>query len=118
MILIPYSTAQLYLLGIDYYHEVIAMAESPGQVAATVHDIEATLRESHSITDPSKDDFFTVTREGMVDQISSIIGILTDLYKSYTHLTAIGLIAGPLKPPTLKSSTGFPVSILITMPGP
>ncbi|OGH76762.1 MAG: hypothetical protein A2469_01905 [Candidatus Magasanikbacteria bacterium RIFOXYC2_FULL_40_16] len=91
MILLPYSTAQSYLLGVDYYHEVIAMAETPELVEATVRDIEITLRESHSITDSSKDDFYIVTQEGMVEQITSIIGILTAFL---SVVVAISLLVG------------------------
>jgi putative ABC transport system permease protein len=77
MILIPWSTAQTYLLGIDHFHEVIVKATSPEVVDRTVRDIELTLRETHEITDPSKDDFFVVTQEGLVNQIASILQILT-----------------------------------------
>ncbi len=90
-ILIPYTTAQLYLLGIDYYHEVMTKVESPELVARTVSDIEATLRETHGITDPSKDDFFVVTQEGVVNQISTILGVFTAFLLS---VVAISLLVG------------------------
>ena len=54
-----------------------------------MHDIEATLRESHGITDPEKDDFFVVTQEGVVQQISTIIGALTIFLSS---IVAIALV--------------------------
>lgn len=91
MILLPYSTAQSYLLGIDHYHEVVVMAQKAELVPATVQDIELTLREMHNITDPKKDDFFIVTQQGMVDQVKTIIGILT-LFLSV--VVAISLIVG------------------------
>ncbi len=91
MILLPYSTAQSYLLGVDYFHEVIAMAETPELVETTVRDIEITLRELHNITDPSKDDFYIVTQEGMVEQVTSIIGILTTFL---SIVVAISLLVG------------------------
>src|SRR3990170_1289631 len=47
-----------------------------------------------------------------------IIGIFMALYKSYTHLTAMGLMASPVTPPTLKLKIGFWASILMIMPGP
>ena len=37
---------------------------------------------------------------------------------SYTQRTAIGLMAGPLMPPVLKSRTGFFDAMSISMPGP
>jgi len=77
LVVVPYSTAQKYLLGIDHYHEIILKADSTESVAETVRDIKRTLREIHGITDPSKDDFFIVTQEGMVDQIGTILTVLT-----------------------------------------
>ena len=77
IVVVPYSTAQKYLLGIDHYHEIILKADSSENVEETVRDIKRTLRESHGITDPSKDDFFIVTQEGMVKQIGTILAVLT-----------------------------------------
>jgi len=91
MVLLPYSTAQTYLLGIDYYHEVVVKAESAEIVPAVVLDIKATLREMHGITDPSKDDFFVVTQEAMIDQVQTIMGILT-LFLSI--VVAVSLVVG------------------------
>jgi len=91
VIVLPYSTAQTYLLGIDYYHEVMTRAESPELVARTVRDIEDTLREMHDIEDPDKDDFFVVTQEGLVDQVKIITGVLTAFLAS---VVAIALVVG------------------------
>jgi len=91
IVLVPYSSAQSYLLGIDYFHEVIAMAESAEAVDRTVRDIEYTLREMHGITDPDKDDFFVVTQEGMVDQVTTILQVLTIFL---TAVVAIALVVG------------------------
>ncbi len=91
MIVIPWSTAQTYLLGISHFHEIIATAQSPEVVDRTIRDIEATLRETHGITDPEKDDFFVVSQEGLVGQISSVLSVLT-LFLS--AVVAIALIVG------------------------
>src|SRR3989344_3201216 len=56
--LMPYSTAQQYILGIKYYNRFIVEADSDESVDRTVEDIKSTLRASHEITDPEKDDFF------------------------------------------------------------
>ena len=66
-------------------------AKSAELVQRTVRDIELTLRESHGITDPSKDDFFLVTQEGAISQIKSIIGALT-IFLSL--VVAVALIVG------------------------
>ncbi|MDP1688743.1 MAG: ABC transporter permease [bacterium] len=91
LIMIPYSTAQTYLLGTDYFHEIILKASSPEAVARTVQDIELTLRESHNITDPIKDDFFIVTQQAAIKQITTIIGALTTFLSS---VVAIALVVG------------------------
>jgi putative ABC transport system permease protein len=91
VVIFPYTTAQTYLLGIDYYHEIMIKTTDPDAVARTVKDIETTLRQSHGITDPDKDDFFVVTQQGVVDQIKTIIGILTAFLSA---MVAIALVVG------------------------
>jgi len=91
MVIVPYTTAQIYLLGINYFHEIIVKAESPEAVARTVRDIEVTLRESHNIADPKDDDFFVRTQQGIVEQIKRIIGALTVFLSS---VVAIALVVG------------------------
>lgn len=86
---IPYTTAQTYLLGIDYFHEIITKIDDAAYVARTVIDIEETMRRAHNITNPDKDDFFIVTQQAAVEQISSIIGALTLFLSS---IVAIALV--------------------------
>ena len=87
--IVPYTTAQSYLLGIDHFHEIIMKVDDPANVARTVLDIKATLRQSHNITDPDKDDFFVVTSQAAIEQIKSIIGALTIFLSS---IVAIALV--------------------------
>lgn len=89
--IVPYTTAQTYLLGIDYFHEAIIKSESPETVGRTVKDIELTLRENHSITNPDDDDFFVTTQEGIVEQVKTITGALTIFLSS---VVAIALVVG------------------------
>ena len=91
LVLVPYTTAQVYLLGIDYFHEVIIKADSAESVGRAVRDIEITLRESHNITDPKDDDFFVATQQALVDQIRIILGALTAFLSS---VVAIALVVG------------------------
>lgn len=91
MIIVPYSTAQEYLLGINYYHELIGQAVSEEVVPYVVADIEQTLRDSHRITDPSKDDFHVVTQADAVERVQLITGILTILLSA---VAAISLVVG------------------------
>lgn len=91
VLMIPYTTAQTYLLGIDYFHEIMIKTDNPESVQKTVQDIESTIRESHKITNPEKDDFFIVTQAGIIDQVSAILNILTIFLSS---VVAISLVVG------------------------
>lgn len=88
---LPYTTAQTYLSDVDYYHEVLVIAESPEFVDRVVADINMTLRSLHNISDSSKDDFFVVTQEGLLDQIKTIISVLTIFLSA---VVAIALMVG------------------------
>jgi putative ABC transport system permease protein len=89
--IVPYTTAQTYLLGIDYYNEVMVRADSPAAVPRMVEDIELTLRAAHNITDPSKDDFYVVTQQGIVQQVQTILSALTAFL---SMVVAISLVVG------------------------
>ena len=91
LVIIPYTTAQQYLLGINHYHEILTRVDSPESVDRTVVDIEITLRQLHGIEDPDNDDFFVVTQQGIVDQIKTIIGVLTAFLSA---VVAISLVVG------------------------
>jgi putative ABC transport system permease protein len=91
MVIVPYTTAQEYLLGIDYYHSIMVQSESEETVPLTASDIEATLRENHNIDDPEKDDFYVTTQEETVETIGAITGVLTALLSS---VAAISLVVG------------------------
>ncbi|MDD4996274.1 MAG: ABC transporter permease [Patescibacteria group bacterium] len=90
-VLIPYTTAQKYLLGIDYYQEIHVMAKNEESVPNMVEDIKLTLRDLHNIDDPEDDDFHITTSEEMIETISLITGILTVLL---TSVAAISLVVG------------------------
>jgi len=91
LVIIPYSTAQTYLLGTDHFHEVILKVTSPEVVDRSVEDIKRTLRSAHGITDPDKDDFYVQTQQALVDQIKNIINALTAFLMA---VVAIALVVG------------------------
>jgi putative ABC transport system permease protein len=91
VILLPYTTAQTYLLGVDYYTEIMAKATNAEAVPRMAEDIKTTLRELHHITDPTKDDFYVVTAEGVVAQVTTILSALTAFLAS---VVAISLVVG------------------------
>jgi putative ABC transport system permease protein len=91
LVLVPYSTAQTYLLGIDYYNEVMLRVNDSANLDRAVFDIEATLRDRHNIIDPEDDDFYVETQQGVVDQIGTILSVLTLFLSS---VVAISLVVG------------------------
>jgi len=91
MIIIPYTTAQQYIFGIKYFHRFIIESESEESLARTVKDIETTLRNSHGITDPDKDDFYVETSAELIERFGVITQILTVLLAS---IAAISLLVG------------------------
>ncbi len=90
-VIIPYSTARTYLLGIDYYNEVWVKINNVDAIPTAVEDIKRTLRERHNITDPEKDDFYILTQQNMIDQVSGILDILT---AAIAAIVAIALVVG------------------------
>jgi putative ABC transport system permease protein len=91
LVIIPHTTAQTYILGIDYYHEIDVVAENVNVVDQTAADIEKTLREAHNIDDPEKDDFYVTTTQGAIEQIQTVIAALTTFLSS---VVAIALVVG------------------------
>ncbi|HVS79502.1 MAG TPA: ABC transporter permease [Candidatus Paceibacterota bacterium] len=77
MILTPYTTAQEYLLGINYFSRLIVEADDGADVNTVANDVKLTLRESHNISDPSKDDFNVQTQQELADTLSTITNALT-----------------------------------------
>ena len=91
VVFVPYTTAQTYLMGIDYFHGIIVEAESEDIIGSVQDDITATIRELHDITDPDKDDFHVSTQADAADMVGSIMGVLTALLIS---VAAISLLVG------------------------
>lgn len=89
--IIPYTTAQRYIFGIKYFHRMVIEADTEENVAQTVEDIKVTLRNSHNIDDPEKDDFFVQTQAQALETVSSITNILKLFLVS---MAAISLLVG------------------------
>jgi putative ABC transport system permease protein len=77
MVLVPYTTAQDYILGIKYFSRLIVEAKEGSNVSVVADDVRLTLRESHNITDPAKDDFFVQTQQDLAKRLSTITSALT-----------------------------------------
>lgn len=91
MVLTPYTTVQQYLTGTNHFNSIIVQAASEEIVPRVVHDIEATLRESHDITDPDNDDFYVSTPEDAAEIVGTITTVLTAMLGS---VAAISLLVG------------------------
>jgi putative ABC transport system permease protein len=88
---VPFTTAQEYLLGINYYNEIAVRATSEADVPLAVEEIKATLREQHNIVDPAKDDFHVHTQADIVQRVSVVTSVMTALLLS---VAAISLVVG------------------------
>ncbi len=89
--LIPWTTAQQYVFGTKYFQHILVEAESENFVNQTAEDIKITLRNSHNITDPEKEDFSIGTQAKAMEQVGTIMSILTLFLAA---VAAISLIVG------------------------
>jgi putative ABC transport system permease protein len=77
MALMPYSTAQNYILGIKYFNRFIIQAVNDAAVPVTADDITTTLRESHGLTGTTKNDFTVQTQQDLANRLGTITTSLT-----------------------------------------
>ena len=87
IIILPYSTVQKRMLGVDYIQQIVASAASENVAEAAVAEIEQILRESHKIKPDGTDDFEVRTQQEMLEMMNSMTGTIT------TVLIAIALIS-------------------------
>ncbi len=90
-VIMPYTTAQQYVLGIKYFNRIIVQADSQENISATVDDIRNTLRDSHNITDPEDDDFSVTTQADIAATLNTVTTALTAFLAA---VAAISLIVG------------------------
>ncbi|MFH1392575.1 MAG: ABC transporter permease [bacterium] len=91
MAVVPYTTAQHYILGIDHFQAITVQAQSEALIPFVIEDIQNILRALHNITDPKKDDFHIETQAEAAEKVKTIMGIMTALLSS---VAAISLIVG------------------------
>ena len=91
LLLVPYTSAKAYLAGTDHYNEVVLRASSPDTVERVKSDVTKTMRELHRIANVENDDFHIETQQGLVAQVSMIIGVFT-MFLSF--VVAISLVVG------------------------
>jgi putative ABC transport system permease protein len=90
-VLIPYTTAQQYILGIKYFNHLIVEVDFEENVEKTVEDLKITMRNSHNITDPEKDDFNVSSQADAMEMVSTITNILTLFLAA---VAAVSLLVG------------------------
>ena len=91
LVVMPYTSAQQYLLGTRSFQEIAIQARSVEAVPTMVQDIKRVLRDSHNIDDPAKDDFIISTQEDIIQSVDSILNAIT-IFLSF--VAAISLIVG------------------------
>ena len=87
IVIMPYSTVQKRMLGVDYIQQIVCSAASEDVADAAVAEIEEILRESHKIAPGAEDDFEVRTQQEMLEMMTSLTGTIT------TVLVAIALIS-------------------------
>ncbi|MBI5413368.1 ABC transporter permease [Candidatus Peregrinibacteria bacterium] len=90
-IITPYTTAQRYLFGIKHFNRIVIEADSEDTVQETVRDVQLTIRETHGITDISKDDFNVETQAQAMETVGTITSVLTLFLAA---VAAISLVVG------------------------
>ncbi len=88
---IPLVTAQKKMLGIDHISMGVVQVKDLAQGDATSDQIRATLRDSHNITDPDKEDFIVQTQAQALESFNTIFNGITFLLIA---IAAISLIVG------------------------
>src|SRR3989339_573794 len=89
--LLPYTTAQQYIFGIKHFQRIIIEADSEKNIDRTVSDAKATIRETHNVTNPDKDDFYIETQADIASRLGTITNVLTLFLAA---IAAISLLVG------------------------
>ncbi|OGH88616.1 MAG: hypothetical protein A3J93_00765 [Candidatus Magasanikbacteria bacterium RIFOXYC2_FULL_42_28] len=91
MAIVPVTTLQKKILGVDYFRSIIAKVKDRSAMAATVTDLEEIIRDNHDITDPNKDDFAVNTMKEAADILGSVVNGITMLLVA---LVCVSLLVG------------------------
>ncbi len=76
-IIVPVSTAQKLLLGINHYNLITIQVKDANSVALATDEVEKVLRANHKISDPAKDDFTVRNPQDALSLLTTITGALT-----------------------------------------
>ena len=90
-IYLPVQTLQKRIMGIDYVQQIFVQVENKDIVDETVSDIEVTMRQLHSISDPVKDDFGVMSMAQALDMYNTVFGAINLLLIA---IAGISLVVG------------------------
>lgn len=90
-VIAPYTTVMDYILIQKYYNEFIIRVDEEKNIDSTVSDIQITMRNSHGITDPEKDDFNVMTQKDLMKTVGTVTTVMT-LFLAM--VAAISLLVG------------------------
>jgi putative ABC transport system permease protein len=88
---VPITVGQKQLVGINYYQSLAIEANGDYTPEFIKSRITSILRQSHGITNPSKDDFTIYTQQDILDTLGNITSILKIFL---TAIASISLIVG------------------------
>ena len=91
MILMPLSTLQKKIMGIDHVSFIMASMVDTAKADQTVAEITDMMRQMHGITNPNKDDFAVTSAGQVMEMVDNIFNALTILLVA---VAAISLIVG------------------------
>jgi putative ABC transport system permease protein len=96
-ILIPVTTAQRRLLGVDYVDRIFVQAVSKEMTDTAMRDVRALLRARHGLNDTTADDFTIRDQASLLGTLDKTDRTLTRLLTGISTLTlglaSIGLLA-------------------------
>jgi putative ABC transport system permease protein len=91
LVIVPITVGQKQLVGINYYQSLAIEANGDYTPEFIKSRITSILRQSHGITNPSKDDFTIYTQQDILDTLGNITSILKIFL---TAIASISLIVG------------------------
>jgi ABC-type antimicrobial peptide transport system permease subunit len=91
LVIVPWTTAQTYLLGTKHFNEIIIKVDDTQNLDKVVFDLTTTLRETHGIDPGEEDDFVVRTQQALAEQVTVILSVLTAFL---TAVVAISLVVG------------------------
>ena len=91
VVLVPYTTAQTRLAGFSFIGQILASANSPGDIAAGQEEIRTIMRESHRIPNGDSDDFTVRNQTDLAETAQATTKVMSWLLAA---VASISLLVG------------------------